>query len=173
MTRLPALILIQLVAFSTVGYSQGITGLSSELGRSSINRGYFNYTQPGDITISVNVWGNVRYPGLYVLKEGTDLKEVISYCGSSQENTLLSTRRTRDTIIQLSRENAGGTREIIYERDIREIVNASDIPTMQEADVVMIQVIETERFYWRDLLPIASLGVATTNLILNVIRLNN
>jgi len=172
MARFTSLIFLQLIALSIGASAQGITGLS-EIGRTGVNRGYFNYTEPGDITIAINVWGNVRYPSLYVLRHNVGLDEVISYCGSSQETTLLSSRRRRSTIVQVSRETATGAREIIYEKDIREIVSAPDIPKMLNGDVVMVSVEESEPVYWRDLIPIASLGIATTNLILNIMRLNN
>ena len=151
--------------------AQGFEGGGDQ--RYLYNRGgFYTYADPGDITITVNVWGNVRFPGLYQLREGTTLSEVISYCGSSEETTLLSTRRTRQTVVKVSRLDANGARRVVFEEDLRELVYAPSIPVVVEGDVVLIDVIESERLNWRDLVPVGGVVLGAANLILAVIALN-
>lgn len=163
---------LAIVAFTGAhqAVAQGVGGFADN--RYFYNRGgFFVYADPGDVTVTINVWGNVRFPGLYEVRRGTDLAEVISYCGSSEETTLLSNRRQRRTVVRLSRE-MDGTRGVVYEREMRDLVNASDIPVVQEGDVVLIDVIETERVNWRDLLPVAGIVIGAANLLISIIALN-
>lgn len=165
-----ALFLVLSVAGGTAR-AQGFEGLIDQ--RYMYNRGgFYTYADPGDITITVNVWGNVRFPGLYELRKGTSLGEVISYCGSSEETALLSTRRTRQTVVKLSRVDESGARQVVFEEELRELVNAPSIPIVEEGDVVLIDVIESERLNWRDLVPVGGIVLGAANLILAIIALN-
>ncbi len=164
-------LLVIVTAAGEVARAQGFEGITDP--RYLYNRGgYYTYADPGDITVTVNVWGNVRFPGLYELRKGTMLSELISYCGSSEEATLLSSRRTRQTVVKLSRVDAMGDRRVIFEEDLRSLVSISNNPVVEEGDVLLIDVIESERLNWRDLVPVGGVVLGAANLIIAIIALN-
>ena len=74
---------------------------------------YYYYAEPGDLTMQVNVWGTVRYPGRYEVKNGTDLGQLLSYAGGPQ----LTRRREQDEQIITVRVSGSNEqrRQIIYE----------------------------------------------------------
>jgi protein involved in polysaccharide export with SLBB domain len=56
--------------------------------QSRFNRAaYYSYSEPGDVTIQVYVWGNVRHPGLYQVAKETGLSELFSLVGGPSIKT--------------------------------------------------------------------------------------
>ncbi|MBK9332856.1 MAG: SLBB domain-containing protein [Ignavibacteria bacterium] len=43
--------------------------------------GYYNYGDKDKVNIEVNVWGYVRYPGKYLIPQGSTMTDLISYSG--------------------------------------------------------------------------------------------
>jgi len=48
---------------------------------SSQQGGYYNYGDKDKVNIEVNVWGYVRYPGKYLIPQGSTITDLISYSG--------------------------------------------------------------------------------------------
>lgn len=74
------LILCFIFIFSSVIKSQdkekvGATQINSQTG------GFFNYGEKDKINIEVSIWGFVRYPGKFVIPQGSTLVDLISYAG--------------------------------------------------------------------------------------------
>ena len=50
--------------------------------QSELNRpGYYFYAKPFEVTMTVNLWGEVPQQGIYVLSTNTDIVQLISYAG--------------------------------------------------------------------------------------------
>ncbi|MBV6478509.1 MAG: hypothetical protein HGGPFJEG_01264 [Ignavibacteria bacterium] len=43
--------------------------------------GFFNYGDKDKVNIDVNVWGFVKFPGKYLIPEGSTVQDLISYSG--------------------------------------------------------------------------------------------
>lgn len=43
--------------------------------------GFFNYGDKDNVNIDVNVWGFVKFPGKYLIPEGSTVQDLISYSG--------------------------------------------------------------------------------------------
>ncbi len=170
-TRLPllgALLLAALLAAASV--PEAARAQIDELDRSRYNRAaYYNYAEPADVTILVNAWGAVRYPGLYELPQGTSMSTLFSLAGGPA--TGAQERRERRTLtIRLARAQSGGAeRAVIFEAEMEDAVYAfeSDL-TLQDGDVLTAEVYARPRFTWRDALPVvsAAASVASTVLII-------
>jgi protein involved in polysaccharide export with SLBB domain len=52
---------------------------------------YYFISKPGEITMSVNLWGHVRNPGRYEVPISTDIVQLISYAGGPSSEADLGT----------------------------------------------------------------------------------
>jgi hypothetical protein len=143
---------------------------NSDLNRSVLNTAaYYNYSDPGDVTIQVHVWGAMRYPGFYEIPRDTKLSELVSLAGGPTvpERTRRSVRNVQ---FQLYRKN-GLQREVILNIQMEnEIVVSESDPVLQAGDVLAVQSVVKQTFGIRDLFPIIS---ATFTLALLLERLTN
>lgn len=65
----------------------GQTGISSvgSLNPSMLPAAYYYTAKPGEITITVNLWGQILRPGRYEVISTTDLVQLISFAGGPQQ----------------------------------------------------------------------------------------
>jgi protein involved in polysaccharide export with SLBB domain len=136
----------------------------SELDRSRYSpAAYYNYSEPGDVTILVNVWGTVRNPGLYEVPRGTTMSTLFSVAGGpSITPRMRHQRRTID--VKLSR-NTGSQRETILHTVMdNDIIVTDQDPVLQVGDVLTVETVTRQGFSWRDAFPIIG-AVASIALI--------
>ena len=85
-----------------------------KVGNDAINTqqgGYYNYGDKDKVNIEVNIWGYVKYPGKYLIPDGSTVLDLISYSGGPLTETKLEDIRlfrprndslkTKDKIINL------------------------------------------------------------------------
>lgn len=118
---------------------------------------YFFFSESGEGTIGVKVMGTVRNPGLYRLRVGTDLGQLLALSGGP----VLSVRREdrdRETTIRLFRPQSDDEQELIFEEDFEGSITtrAASYPKLQNGDVMTVEVVEDRQFEWRDALTIVS-----------------
>ena len=153
-----------LVGFTLVNASAQDT----ELDRSRLNTAaYYNYSDPGDITIIVHVWGAMRYPGLYEIPRETKVSELISLAGGPQVPAR-SRRSVRRVDLNLYRFNNDLPENIFRIEMENEIVISSDNPPLSDGDILSAESVVRQTFGIRDLFPIIS---ATATMVLLVDRL--
>lgn len=124
------------------------------------NAAFFRFTEPGDIKMTVNVWGGVTHPGLYEVPENTRLNTIITLAGGlplSSVHTRGSrfNRTLHIVVLRPSGEEYG----VAYERTMQDnIIVTPDNPMLRHNDFLMIEMIERETtpFTWRDGLSIAT-----------------
>jgi hypothetical protein len=51
--------------------------------------GYFFYAKPFEVTMTVNLWGEVPQQGVYVVSTSTDLIQLLSYAGGPRDRSNL------------------------------------------------------------------------------------
>ena len=138
---------------SALAQSQPISQLEERSRTSAAS--YYNYVDPGQAPIRVNVWGAVRNPGLYNVPSDTHLSTLISLAGGP-EIASRNQRERREILLCLSRD-AEGRRQIIYETLLEnEVLQGEEDPLLQEGDMLAVDIIQRQRFSWRDALPIVS-----------------
>lgn len=142
-----------------------------DLDRSRLSQAaYYNYSEPGDVTIKVHVWGAVRFPGLYEVPRGTVFSELLSLSGGPQFPER-GRRATRVLGLQLDRRSTGGLdMETAYKTEMTNRVRMSndDIPLMN-GDILTLESTYSRGFQWRDLFPVIS-TVGTLILIIDGIN---
>lgn len=125
--------------------------------RSQLNTAaFYNYSSSGDVTITMHVWGTVRFPGLYEIPRGTRLSEVISLAGGPQFPE--RNRRSNRTVkLQLHR-NTGTNLEVKYEAEMaNEIVFLETDPIVEQGDFLSFEAVVRRGISWRDIFPIVSM----------------
>lgn len=165
MLRLLVLACTALIAASTVS-AQALSDF--EQSRSS-TASYFNYAEPADQTVLVNVWGTVSSPGLYEIPVQTSLTHLLSLTGGpivGQRNR----RQDRTIQVRVFRLQSG-ERALVYETEMQnEVIAASNDLMLQDADVVTVETVGRQRFSWRDVFPIVS-AVGTIAIVIERIVL--
>lgn len=128
-----------------------------DLDRSRLSQAaYYNYSEEGDITIKVHVWGAVRFAGLYEVPRATTLSELVSLSGGPQFGER-NRRSTRLVELKLHRKD-GKAKTIIYQTQMENrIVVEDEDPTLSDGDVLTFEATLRQGFQWRDLFPIVSM----------------
>ncbi len=96
MLTVVALAVLALLLWVSPGRAQlGSGGLSPQMPSASA-AAYYYVSKPGELTMQVNVWGEVHQPGRYEVPSSTDLIQLLSYAGGPlQEADLGGVKVTR------------------------------------------------------------------------------
>ncbi|MBK8946913.1 MAG: SLBB domain-containing protein [Ignavibacteriae bacterium] len=86
------LVTIQIVSFAQERNYELGTPWADNM-RRSIYGGFYDYSDPEAINISVSVWGFVRYPGRYIIPEYTNVVDLISFVGGPMDDSNLDELR--------------------------------------------------------------------------------
>ena len=81
--------ILLVTGFYTLVYSQDDIQIGST---NAVNRQYgglFDYSDPSNVNIKVQLWGYVRYPGYYIVPANSSINELISFAGGPTEDALL------------------------------------------------------------------------------------
>lgn len=139
--------------------AQNLTG-----GLQSEGTSYHIFARPGQNTVQVMVVGSGIQTGLYELGEGTDLEQLVALGGYSPG--VRQARNERTVTIELYRDDADGNRTLVYESSLDGLVAAQQAaPVLQMGDVARVEVIDRERFSWRDGLRIVTAGASLALII--------
>ncbi len=141
----------------------------TELDRSRLSQAaYYNYSEQGDVTIKVHVWGAFRFPGLYEIPRGTTMSQLVSLSGGP----LIGERahRSKRTVNLKLHRSDGNTRSVIFQTKMEnEIVARTEDPPLMDGDVLSSEAVFKQSFQWRDVFPIVSM-VGTIVLIADRIK---
>ena len=88
-------LIVSLIAALTAGVTSLAFAQSNESGLganppSPSAASYYYVAKPGELTIQVNIWGDVQKPGRYEVASTTDLVQLISYAGGPTREANLS-----------------------------------------------------------------------------------
>lgn len=143
---------------------QNLTG-----GMQTDGTSYYVFARPGQNTVQVMVVGSGIQVGLYEVGEGTNLEQLVVLGGYSPGVRRASNDRT--VTIQLYRDNPSGQREMIVDASLDALIAAeAPAPTVQMGDVVRVEVVDRERFSWRDGLRIVTAAASLTLVIERLVR---
>ena len=129
---------------------------------------YYHFAQPGEATIQVFVLG-AGLPGLYEIGEGTDLGSLFILAGGSGLDRQQAGVRRRVTI-RLFKENMP-QRTLAYEASLADLLaTPGTYPSLEDRDILQVEIIEKRRFSWRDgLVILTSLGTLAL-IVENILR---
>jgi len=117
---------------------------------------FYNYSEAGDVTILVNVWGSVRTPGLYKIPTGTLLSTLLSLSGGPDLAVNFTSRSNREITMRLLRSE-GDQRVLIFDEVMEdEVVVPVQDPLLADGDVLTVETKLKQKFSLRDLFPIVA-----------------
>lgn len=133
------------------------------------NPRFYNFSRPADFTVKLMIIGEVIMPGLYQVKQGLKLNDVLSLAGGP----VVSSRQYQDerTIyIRVSRKTETG-RVIIYDETFDNfIISIEEYLELKEGDIIYVESVTKQGFSKRDILPIAGMVIGVLGIIANVLR---
>src|SRR5690606_15204560 len=120
---------------------------------------YYNYGEPGDVTILVSVWGTVRNPGLYEIPAETTLGVLFSLAGGPA----VTSRRKQDRRTVTARLLRGSAQDVAFEIEMQnEILALSPDPVLVAGDVLTVDTVERAGLSWRDVFPVVAAVASVT-----------
>lgn len=122
---------------------------------------YYDLSDPSSVNMKVHIWGNVQFPGLYLISEKTTVMELISMAGGPQASAYLDDMR-------IFRMNADSTYEMIKfnYNDLLwndKLTQITPAPKLLPGDIILLP--GEPRLYWREYL---SLGLSVISTLLSI-----
>ena len=155
-----ALTLLTMVAVVAPSFAQVSTEteLSNSRQSNQSRPGYYFYAKPFEVTMTVNLWGEVPQQGVYVVPTSTDIVQLISFAGGPKDRSnleeVLLYRATGKKDPKARQELTINLRDILEGR-------AATVP-LAPGDMIVVKRISTS-LTWQDVLTIvntaATLGV--------------
>jgi hypothetical protein len=143
-------------------FSQMESGLGASSHSGSSNAAYYFISKPGEITMSINLWGYVRNPGRYEVPISTDLIQLLSYAGGPLADANLGNVKISRVV---RREDAIRIVEYTVSLDRLDKLDEK-ARDLEPGDTIFI---ETPPFSWKDVFSIVTTAAIVTSAIASVI----
>jgi hypothetical protein len=153
---LACVIIMTGAAFAQLDANLGV----SKSGASSA--AYYFISKPGEITMSINLWGYVRNPGRYEVPISTDIVQLLSYAGGPlAEADLASVKISR----VVRRED--GIRTVEFTVNLRHLDKLDDKARgLEPGDTIFV---DSPSFVWRDVFSILTTAAIILASIANAV----
>lgn len=139
---------------------------SSKIGE--IRPGYYVVAKPFEVTMTINVWGEIPLQGLYVVPVQTDIVQIISYAGGPKEKSDLE-----DILIYRATDSKKSNAQRTMMRvNVVDIVEGEKRPmVLQPGDMIVVKKIP-DALTWLDIFAITTTITSLLTLIISVIALS-
>jgi hypothetical protein len=142
-----------------------------------IGTNYFNYSDPAKVNIEVKVLGGVRYPGIYLVPEGTSVIDLLSLSGNVlQEETADNIKliRTSQQSGRLSDDNiiTLNYRDMFKDEKLKSINKVN--PVLVYGDILVVPMTPEKTFwdFFRDFSIVITPLVTLATLVISIISLS-
>jgi hypothetical protein len=162
------LVLLLTIAAATQSVSQVPT--ETELGgtkQSNQTRpGYYFYAKPYEVTMTVNLWGEVPQQGVYIIPTSTDIIQLISFAGGPRDRSNLD-----EVLLYRATGKKDQKARLLLKVDVRDILEgrSATVPLMP-GDMIVIKKFP-EGMTLQEVLTIVSTVATLTVLVLTIINL--
>lgn len=130
---------------------------------------FYQFAEPGEITVTVKVWGAVDRTGLYEVRQAMPLSTLLTLAGGPTPKVDSRSRRT--LFIRLYRPDATGAPVLFYETEMEETIQMLvDDPTLLHGDTVVVDEEIRVPFSWRDGLSILTVTASLASIIIQLAR---
>jgi hypothetical protein len=139
------------------------TELSNSKTTNQSRPGFYIYAKPFEVTMTVNLWGEIPQQGVYVLPTSTDIVQLISFAGGPRERSSLE-----DVIIYRAPAKKDQKARQILTVNVRDILEGRS-PTVPLApgDMIVIKM-SAQTFTWQDVLTIINTAASLTILYVTI-----
>ncbi|MCX6168357.1 MAG: SLBB domain-containing protein [Ignavibacteriales bacterium] len=146
-------------------------GLDPLAYRGNIYGGYYDYSNPETINISVSVWGWVRFPGRYKVPISSTVGDLLSFSGGPSDAARLEDLRiyrvapdSTESLILFSYN------DVVYESNLKS--KYGKVPKLEAGDILLVP--GEPRLYDRDYfsiwMSVISVLTSLTILIYNIVK---
>lgn len=171
------ILLISIFIFSGILHSQdkervGSTQTYTQSG------GLFNYGEKDKVNIEVSLWGYVKYPGKYIIPQGSTLVDLVSYAGGPSVDAKLDNIR----LFRPKNDSLNITEDEMIKIDYNDIFWLDKVTFKKNRNIIMkpgdILVFPGEpRLFFKDnisiILSIASVLISLAILVVSISIRNN
>lgn len=155
------LLLVLLYSAQTIAQDQN-TIIGSPLNNRIQSQGaYYDYSNPEAINIKVNIWGNVRFPGQYLVPQKLNVIELITLAGGPTNDARLEEIR----LYRMQQDSTYQTIALDYNNVLwgQDDISINKVMGIEPGDVLVFP--GEPRWYLRDYL---SLGFSTLSALISV-----
>lgn len=137
--------------------ASGQVPTQAEIGTSKLTEqsrpGYYFYAKPFEVTMTVNLWGEVPQQGVYVVATNTDIIQLVSYAGGPREKSNLE-----EVLIYRASGRKDVKARTLKKINLREILegNAPTVP-LAPGDMIVMKKL-SEALTWQEILTIVNTG---------------
>lgn len=133
--------------------------------------GFFDYSDPFSVNMTVSVWGFVKYPGKYKIPSDATVIDLLSFAGGPTDDSHLYDLRLYKSKIDGSQELIKfNYDDLMWQPDLKGY--KKDIPKLEANDILVVP--GSPRLYFRDwfsiTLSVVSTLISLSILILNIVR---
>jgi hypothetical protein len=139
--------------------------------------GFYNYSEKDKVNIEVSVWGYVKFPGKYIIPQGSTLVDLISYAGGPVVDAKLENIR----LFRPKNDTLNVTKDEVMKFDYNDIFWAEKVSQNDKRNIVLkpndILVFPGEpRMFFKDnfsiVVSIASVLISLAILVVSITRNN-
>lgn len=129
-------VVIFLSGFCSLTFSQNDIQIGSSTNANRQYGAFYDYSDPVNVNIKVQLWGYVRYPGYYIIPANSSVNELISFAGGPTEDALLEDIR----VTKIKQ----GEKAVIFKYNYNDLMWENDIKTqitfvpLEAGDVVVV-----------------------------------
>jgi len=158
--RLYAFIVFAVLSFNLYGQS-GLTVGKQFDNMNNFKGAFYDLSDPSGVNMRVGIWGNIQFPGTYLVSERASVMDIISYAGGLSASAELSEmkilRMKADSSYEVIKFNYS---ELLWKDDLKNFVPA---PKLAPGDLIIIP--GEPRLFWREYL---TLGLSVISTILSI-----
>ena len=97
--------------------------------------GYFFYAKPFEVTMTVNLWGEVPQQGVYVVSTSTDIIQLLSYAGGPRDRSNLE-----DVLVHRASGKKDVKGRVLKNVNVREILEGkSEAFPLAPGDMIVVK----------------------------------
>ena len=113
----------------------------------------------------VYVWGAVRDPGYFEVGPEVDAVRLLALAGGPQGDGARAQDVASDATVAVIRPGAG----VVYQATLEAFVTGVDVPALTDGDALQVEVVQRQRFTFRDGLSIAGSLAGVASVVIAVV----
>jgi hypothetical protein len=117
--------------------------------------GFYDYSDPTGLNIKVSVWGYVRFPGRYVIPVNSNVRDLLSLAGGTNESALLDEMKIHRVYDDQRQELLPLDYKGLFEDT--KLTRNVDLSSLRAGDVLIVP--GRKMLYWEDYFTIVLSGV--------------
>jgi protein involved in polysaccharide export with SLBB domain len=142
------------------------TELSTSKQSEQSKPGYFLYAKPFEVSMTVNLWGEVPQQGVYVISTNTDIIQLLSYAGGPRDKSNLE-----EVLVYRSTGKKDQKARVLKKINVRDILEGRSESVMLAPGDMIVVTRTPESLSWQEVLTIVNAGTSVAILGISIYTL--